>query len=79
MNIKLLSDELLKEEIPKNWYMLTDKGISDMRTCIRLIDGKWSVYFSERGGKFMIKTFDTESEACFELLSRMLQLKNRRR
>lgn len=32
--------------------------------CIRNMDGKWKVYFLERGKAFNERIFDTEQEAC---------------
>jgi len=78
VNIETLHEELIKKKIPPSWYMLTDKGISDLKTCIRFIDNKWCVYFSERGMKFRLQMYETESEACNELLSRMIQQKNKK-
>lgn len=40
--------------------------------CIRLNrDLKWEVYYAERGSKVDLTEFNSESEACLDLLKRM--------
>ena len=49
------SSDLIKElqilGVPSSWYLIGDKGITDDKTVLRLIDNQWSVYYSDRGGK----------------------------
>ena len=72
-----LLNELQKLGIPSRWFLIGDKGITDNKTVLRLIDNKWAVYYSQRGGKYELKTFETEDEACNELLLRMKFIKDR--
>ena len=78
MGLKELFSALRKEGIPPDWYLIGDEGISECRTCMRRIDGRWAVYFSEHGLKSALKFHDSESEACRDLLSRMLREKELR-
>ena len=71
MNCNDLLNELQKLGIPGRWFLIGDKGITDNKTVLRLIDNKWTVDYSQRGGKYELKTFDTEDAACNELLLRM--------
>jgi len=50
----------LKGGLPNDSMVLNQKGLN----C-------WEVYYSERGGKSILETFKTESEACQCLLYRM--------
>jgi hypothetical protein len=75
VNIDELLVRLDREKISKNWYLIGDIGYMDCKTCMRFSDGKWKVFFSERGGEFDLKTFDSESEACGDLLSRLKEEK----
>ena len=76
MNCTDLLNELQKLGIPGRWFLIGDKGITDNKTVLRLIDNKWTVYYSQRGGKYELKTFDTEDTACNELLLRMKFIKD---
>jgi hypothetical protein len=76
MNSSDLLNELHKLGIPSRWFLIGDKGNTDNKTVLRLIDNKWAVYYSQRGGKYELKTFETEDEACNELLLRMKLRKN---
>ena len=40
---------------------------------LELRAGGWSVYYSERGGKNDESFFDSEHEACHELMNRVLK------
>jgi hypothetical protein len=41
------------------------------RYVLELVEGGWSVYFSERGARNNEDFFETEDEACSELLIRL--------
>ncbi|MFI9381106.1 hypothetical protein [Kutzneria sp. NPDC052558] len=48
---------------------------ADNRWCIlQREDGKWSVFYRERGGNFDESVFDHESDACYTMLGRMTLL-----
>lgn len=78
MNSNDLLSELNKLGIPSSWFLIGNKGITEYKTCLRFIDNQWSVYYSERGGKYKLKTFETEDAACNELLLRMEIKKERK-
>lgn len=71
--------ELQRLGIPSSWFQIGDKGNPDNKTVLRLIDNQWVVYYSERGGQFKLKTFETEDAACNELLLRMKIQKDRKK
>lgn len=77
------SSDLIKElqilGIPSSWYLIGDKGITDDKTVLRLIDNQWSVYYSDRGGKYKLKSFESEDAACNEVLLRMKIKKERKK
>jgi len=77
MNTSELLNELQKLGIPSSWYLVGDKGITDDKIVLRLTDNQWSVYYSDRGGKYKLKTFETEEEACNEVLLRIKFKKDR--
>ncbi len=52
-----------KKHIPDFLYNLSGTGRDDERFNIVPVDGKWNVYYSERGNKTTNKFFDTEDEA----------------
>ena len=58
MTIKELEQEL--EQI----------GVPNEKLCI-VREGKWQVYYSERGNKSGLKVFETETEACEFFLRKM--------
>lgn len=57
-----------KRGIPDFLYNLEGKGRDDERFNIVFVDGKWNVYYSERGNKTTNKFFDTEDEALRYML-----------
>ena len=58
----------MNKNIPTYVYNLDEVGRDDERLCLRLADGKWNVYFSERGVKTINLFFDSEDEACKYIL-----------
>ncbi|HOP11758.1 MAG TPA: hypothetical protein PK629_09745 [Oscillospiraceae bacterium] len=63
MTTKDLKTELIKLAIPDNSYSLKG-GLPNEMYCISELDGKWLVYYSERGIKSALKIFNSEGEAC---------------
>lgn len=49
-------------------YNIDGKGRDDERFCLVFDNGKWNVYYSERGCKTTNKLFDTEDEALMYML-----------
>lgn len=63
MNIKSLQDRLEQAPIPASAYSLTG-GLPNEAYCISLNGSVWEVYYSERGMKSGLRTFDSEADAC---------------
>ena len=70
MNIRKLKKVLNKHGITDASYRICEKGIEDNKVNLDYKDGKWIVYYSERGDIFSDKEFESESEACEEVLLR---------
>ena len=68
MNIRKLKKVLNKHGITDASYRICERGIEDNKVNLDYKDGKWIVYYSERGKVFDKKIFDSESEACKEVL-----------
>ncbi len=74
MNVGMLKVELERLNVPKDMYHLTG-GLPNESYCIGQRDSKWDVYYSERGRKSDLKTFDDESTACEYFLDLMKHVK----
>ena len=74
MDINNLEMELDRLNIPKNSYSLKG-GFPNESYCIAQNNGKWEVYYSERGNKTSLKTFDSEDSACQNFLSTVKRVK----
>ena len=74
MNISNLKVELDRLNIPKNSYSLKG-GLPNESYCIAQSNGKWEVYYSERGNKTSLKTFENEDSACQNFLSTIKRIK----
>ncbi len=62
--------QILEENGVERWEYSLD-GYEDERQCLEREDGKWQVYFAERGQKRRCKTFEGHKEAAHELLRRL--------
>lgn len=65
MTKKELVQKLKEKKIPRDFYAL-DGGLPNEALCLNY-DRKrntWEVYYSERGQKTGLKSFDREEEAC---------------
>lgn len=72
MNIDELRNELIRHRFKKHGYRLNVKPSSLFEGhCIEQVDEQWLVYYFERGQKFEIETFDSESIACERILNRI--------
>jgi hypothetical protein len=65
-----LEHKLSVSNIPKDAYSLSG-GLPNEAHCIESVDGRWQVYYSERGIRTGVRRFDTEREACDDLLDRV--------
>ena len=59
------------EGVPVDAYSLGGQ-ISDECLCLRIVEGGWTVFYSERGGRSGAMNFDTEDEACDYMATRLL-------
>jgi hypothetical protein len=75
MTLIALKEILVSEGIPAKWFLLDGKGIKEDKVCLEQTDGKWSVFYSERGKEYDLLTFATESAACDNLLVRLRERK----
>ncbi len=66
MNTEMLETRLKAEGVPDDMYTLTG-GLPNESYCLNEADGKWEVYYSERGQKTGLEIFDREDEACERL------------
>ncbi|MDD6481802.1 MAG: hypothetical protein PUF65_06005 [Lachnospiraceae bacterium] len=64
MTVFELRRELERRGIKAFEYNLDGKGRTDERICLAEKDGKWEVYYAERGVKTTDEYFDTQEEAC---------------
>lgn len=63
MTLHELREKLVENGVPLELYSL-DGGLPHEAFCINNIDGKWEYYYSERGLKSGLITFDNEYDAC---------------
>lgn len=64
MNRQELETRLRKIDVSREWYNLQGAGRPVERFSLRKLDGKWEVYFAEKGTKTTHEIFDSEDEAC---------------
>lgn len=70
MYIEQLADILERNRVPKDMYDLGG-GLPSEAYCIGFFDGRWEVYYSERGERSEIGSFDDEDDACECLLNEL--------
>ena len=63
MNKIQLQKRLISENIRQDMYSLKG-GFPNEAYCLAEVNGKWEVYYSERGNKNGLKIFEDEKEAC---------------
>ncbi|WP_461077248.1 hypothetical protein [Spirosoma flavus] len=71
MNRQELANRLAITGIPADAYCLTG-GLPHEAYCLNQTADGWQVYYSERGSKTGLETFDTEREACLHLYNRLI-------
>ena len=71
MKLQELQEKLKNGNIRQDAYNIGD-GLPNEAYCLNQVDGKWEVYYSERGEKTGLKIFEDEENACnyFYLLLR---------
>ena len=72
MNRQELRARLSLARIPEIEYNLAGVGPTDDKYVMEQTDGKWHVYYSERGSQYQSQFFDTEDQACDYLLHRFI-------
>ena len=70
MNKDDLRTTLIKEKFNPRTYSLEDEQ-KDEALCLRFEDGRWCVYYSERGLQTGKKYFEDENSACKFFLDEM--------
>ena len=68
-----LEQILQTEKVDPRSYSL-DGGDADDTLCLGHEDGRWVVYYSERGKRYNHRWFSTESAACQYLLLKLRDL-----
>jgi hypothetical protein len=58
-----LAQALAQNRIPPSVYSLSG-GLPDEAYCLDHAQGMWHVYYSERGLRSGLQSFETEEEAC---------------
>ena len=64
----------MEEQIPEDSYSLQG-GLPNDKYCLEKTSYGWNVYYSERGSRTELKKYDSEEEACKDILSRLLRMK----
>lgn len=72
MNRLELKKYLEQENVSPKAYHLDGCSSEDSYTLRHLPDGRWSVFFTERGVEVDPRVFDVEHRACVELLYNLL-------
>ena len=68
-----LRQELVKKDIPADFYWL-DGGLPNEAYYLNQGAKGWEVYYSERGQKTGLITFETEAEACDYFYQSLLEV-----
>ncbi len=76
MTKKELEQKLIKEKVARDLYSL-DGGFPNEAYCLNHDHNRniWEVYYSERGQKTGLKSFNKEEEACEYFYSLVIGLK----
>ena len=72
MNRDELRAALEREGVRPTSYDLEPNRLSEDAHCLAIVSGGWSVWFAERGKRNDEVFFETENEACDELLLRVV-------
>lgn len=73
MKKEKLRNLLREKKVPDYYYNLDDAGEIDQRVCLEFDGESWSVYYSERGKMFDLVKYQTEDEACIDILNRLVK------
>ena len=72
MNREQLREALEREGVRPTAYDIDPGRLSEDRHCLAIVPGGWAVWFAERGRRIDEEFFETEDEACAELLLRLV-------
>ena len=72
MNRDQLRQALEQEGVRPTAYDLDPGRLSDETYCLAIAPGGWAVWYAERGQRRDEAFFETEGEACDELLLRVV-------
>jgi hypothetical protein len=72
VNRQDLRQQFEREGIQPTAYDLEPGPFGNDTYCLAIDAGGWSVFFAERGERIHETFFDTEDEACHELLLRVI-------
>jgi len=70
MNTEELAKKLKNLGIPTNIYSISG-GLPNEKLCLEGRDGKWYIYYVERGRRTSEVEYNTEAEACDVFLNEM--------
>jgi hypothetical protein len=73
MNKNELQNLLNKEGFNPRTYSL-DGGLPNDKLCLSAEDGRWCVYYTEKGVRFDEQWFDSEDKACEQFLQELRSL-----
>lgn len=73
MNIEELENKIKEMNFPPDSYSLSG-GYPNESLCISENNGRWSIYYSERGLRTEEEIFSPESAACEAFLSRLARM-----
>lgn len=73
MKYRELKQRLIDENIPQYAYSF-DTEYSNEAFCLIKKNGKWQVYYSERGHKIGLKEFFIEEEACDYFYNELIRM-----
>lgn len=63
MNKEELRESLKRSSVPEDAYSL-EGGLPNEAYCLDNENSTWIVYYSERGSRTSLKSFESEDEAC---------------
>ncbi|MEG6585185.1 hypothetical protein [Dendrosporobacter sp. 1207_IL3150] len=64
---------LRENKVPEHYYNLDNTGEVDQRVCLDFDGETWMVYYFERGKMFNLDKYQTEDEACTNILNRLVK------
>lgn len=67
MNIDEMKKHFQDHCVPDHYYVIDELGAGEVDG-IALMDGKWCTYYSERGERRNIKTWNSEAEAVAHIV-----------